>query len=98
MFRKKKEPYILIESAIVFTSGLYKTLDKVISVIAPLELRIQRVLKRDNTTRDSIEKIAATQLTDEEQIAKSDFLLYNDEKQLLVPQILSLNETLTRLN
>lgn len=77
---------------------MYKTLDKVISVIAPLELRIQRVLKRDNTSRDSIEKIAATQLTDEEQIAKSDFLLYNDEKQLLVPQILSLNETLTRLN
>ena len=91
-------PYIINESAIVFTSGLYKTLDKIISVIAPLDLRIQRVIERDNTSKENIEKRAATQLTDEERIAKSDFLLYNDEKQLLTPQILSLHETLTRLN
>lgn len=91
-------PYIINESAIVFTSGLYKSLDKIISVIAPLDLRIQRVIERDNTSKENIEKRAATQLTDEERIAKSDFLLYNDEKQLLTPQILSLHETLTRLN
>ena len=96
--QKNEEPYIINESAIAFSSGLYKALDKVISVIAPLDLRIKRVIKRDQTSREIVEKIAAAQLTDKERIAKSDYLLYNDEEQLLVPQLLSLHKTLTKLN
>lgn len=89
--------YIINESAIVFSSGLYKALDKVICVSSPLELRVKRVIKRDNSNRESVEKIAARQLSDAERIEKSDYILYNNEEELLVPQIIKLHQILIQL-
>ncbi|MBT8196593.1 MAG: dephospho-CoA kinase, partial [Bacteroidia bacterium] len=89
--------YIINETAIVFSSGLHQALDKVICVISPLELRINRVVKRDDTDKESVEKIASQQLSDEERKEKSDFILYNNEEELLVPQIIKLHQTLIQL-
>ena len=68
---------LLYESAILFESGHYKDFDYIISVIAPLESRIARVLERDNTNRESVLSRIKTQFTDAERINKSDFLIDN---------------------
>ena len=59
---------------------------------------IEKHWPEDKEFLSLVEKIAAAQLTDKERIAKSDYLLYNDEEQLLVPEILSLHKTLIKLN
>lgn len=84
-------PYLIKEAAILFESGANKQCDLVIAVISPLELRIERIRQRDKKTKAEIEKIIATQLSDEELIKRSDFVIYNDERQMLVPQVLKIH-------
>ncbi|MBD0726275.1 dephospho-CoA kinase [Flavobacterium sp. L1I52] len=70
-------PYVFYESAILFESGSYTNFDKIITVTAPLETRIDRVLKRDSTDREQLLKRIKAQWTDEERVAKSDFVIEN---------------------
>lgn len=70
-------PYVFYESAILFESGSYTNFDKIITVTAPLETRIDRVLKRDSTDREQLLKRIKAQWTDEERIVKSDFVIEN---------------------
>lgn len=88
----KNAPYVLKEAALIFESGSYKHLDKVITVTAPLELRISRVTKRDNATRQQVEARIAAQMPDEEKIRLSDFVIYNNEQQMLIPQVMHIHE------
>lgn len=86
--------YILKEAALLYESGNYKTLDKMVTVYAPLQLRIKRILQRDkNRTEDNIKAIIASQISEDEKIKKADFVLYNDEKQMLIPQVLKLHNS-----
>ncbi len=87
-------PYTLKEAALLYESGGYHTLDKVIVVTAPLELRINRVLSRDKTTRAAIESRISKQWAEEEKIKRADFIVYNDGEQLLLPQVLAIHEAL----
>lgn len=73
----KKFPVIVKEAAILFESGSYKDCDKIITITAPLETRIERVLKRDNTTREKILQRINNQLSDEERVARSQFVISN---------------------
>lgn len=91
-------PYIINESALVFSSGLINELDKVVSVVAPLKLRVSRVIIRDKTTKENIEQIAAKQTTDNEFKAKSDYIITNDDTQLILPQILAIHKSLLNVN
>lgn len=87
----KSYPYVLKEAAILFESGANKQCDLVIAVISPLELRIERIRQRDKKSKAEIEKIISTQLSDEELIKRSDFVIYNDEVQMVVPQVLKIH-------
>ncbi len=78
------------EAAILFESGSYKQVDKIITVVSPLETRIDRIMKRDNTNREIVLKKINNQMSDEEKIKKSDFVIYNNDKTLLLPQILKI--------
>lgn len=71
------EPYLIKETAILFESGSYKDCDFIITVTAPLETRIRRVIKRDGTTREKVLKRIENQWTDAERIAKSKFIIEN---------------------
>jgi dephospho-CoA kinase len=91
--RKDQTPYVLKEAALLFESGSYKQLDRVIVVFAPIDLRIKRVLNRDpHRTADQVEAIIRRQLADEEKIKLADHVLVNDESSLLIPQIVSLHQ------
>lgn len=87
----KGNPYVIKEAAILFESGSNEICDKIISVISPIEFRINRVKERDHKSRIEIENIINKQLSDDELIEKSDFVIYNDEKQMLIPQVLKIH-------
>ncbi|WP_333600697.1 dephospho-CoA kinase [Flavobacterium sp.] len=70
-------PFVVKEAAILFESGSYKYCDSIITVTAPLETRIQRVLARDKTNRESILQRMQNQWTDEQRIAKSNYVIHN---------------------
>jgi dephospho-CoA kinase len=89
----KSYPYVVKEAALLFESGASKSLDKIIVVTAPERLRIQRVLDRDKSRREEdVLKIILNQMDEEEKIAKADFIIRNDETELVVPQVLKLHE------
>ena len=73
----KNHPIIIKEAAILFESGSYKDCDAIITVTSPLEERINRVMKRDNTSRESILHRINNQWTDEQRISKSDYVITN---------------------
>jgi dephospho-CoA kinase len=89
--------YILEEAAILFESNAYKKLDKIITVTAPMELKIFRAMQRDQTDRATIEQRIKHQISDEEKIKKSHFIIHNDELQLLIPQIINIHQQLIQL-
>ncbi|MFL9829432.1 dephospho-CoA kinase [Flavobacterium sp. ST-87] len=80
-------PLLVYESAILFESGSYKDFEYIITVTAPLELRISRVLQRDNTQRKQILKRMDAQWTDEQRISKSDFVIENIDIDLAKDEI-----------
>ncbi len=88
-------PYILKEAALLIETGSYKQLDHLVTILAPMELRITRVLARDpHRERRQVELIISRQLSDQQRMEESDMVLYNDEKQLLILQILDLHKRL----
>ena len=77
ILNQKESPFIIYEAAILFESGGYKNCDLIITVTAPLEIRIQRVMERDKTTREQVLKRINMQWNDEKRILKSDFVIKN---------------------
>jgi dephospho-CoA kinase len=72
--------FVVYETAILFESGSYKQCDVVISVIAPIETRIKRVMVRDSVSREDVIKRMENQWLDEERIKNSDFIIENTNK------------------
>ncbi len=97
--QNRETTYVVREAALLIESGAYLRVDKVLLVTAPEELRIKRVLARDpHRLREEIRKIIATQIPEEEKKKVADVVVYNDETQLLVPQILQLHNQFLKLN
>lgn len=84
--RKDKE-FCILESAILFESGFDHEVDFTVVVDAPLELRIQRCIKRDNTTRDALLKRIQSQMDQAEKCRLADFVIVNDDVRDLGSQI-----------
>lgn len=87
-------PYSLREAAILLESGTYKDLDVIILVDAPEELRIKRVIQRDNRSEKEVRDIISRQWPSEKKQKFANFIIQNSEKQFLIPQILQLHELL----
>jgi dephospho-CoA kinase len=94
--KKQTTPYVIKEAALIFESGSAENLDYIIGVSAPFELRIQRVMKRDRTTRAEIEKRMSRQLDEKIKMMLCDTVINNNEKELVIPQVLSIHEKLSR--
>ena len=92
--KKQTSPYVIKEAAILFESNSHLGLDAVICVLAPLELRMERLLKRDNYTEKEIKKRIENQISQEEKEKRSDYIIVNAEKDLLLPQIIKIHEKL----
>lgn len=86
--------YTLKEAALIFESGSAEQLDYVIGVSAPLQLRIKRTMERNNTSYDEVVKRLNNQIDEKIKMKLCDFIIYNDEQQLLIPQVMELHEKL----
>ena len=91
---KQTAPFVIKEAALLFESGANTQLDKIIGIYAPLETRISRVMKRDKVTREEVLKRINRQMNEDEKMKLCDFVLINDESQMLVPQVMELCEKL----
>jgi dephospho-CoA kinase len=90
--------YRIKEAALLYESGLYKELDKIIVVSAPLEIRLQRTLKRDpHRSKEAVLAIIAKQMPETEKLHKADYVIVNDENQMLIPQVMDLHKKLSEL-
>jgi dephospho-CoA kinase len=90
-------PYVLKEAALLFESDAHKFCDYTIMVKAPLETRIKRVMERDGVTRDEVEKRESNQFPEEKKARLANYIIVNDDKQLLIPQVLELHRVFCSL-
>ena len=88
---KQESKYVIKEVAILFENGGHEACDFVITVTAPKATRIERLLKRDNTTEDKIEAIMQNQWSDEKKVALSDFIIDNVSLQKTHEQVLEIH-------
>ncbi|MFM8741642.1 MAG: dephospho-CoA kinase [Cytophagales bacterium] len=89
----RDQKYVLREAALLFESGSYQLMDKIVVVTAPETLRVTRVLTRDShRTTEDVVKIIRNQMDEKEKISRADFVLVNDETELLVPQVVKMHQ------
>jgi dephospho-CoA kinase len=91
------EAYVIKEAAVLFESGSYQFCDKTVLVSAPLEMRIKRVMNRDHVSRTEVEAREARQFPEEKKKLLANFILLNDDSELLIPQILELHQQFLQL-
>lgn len=90
---EQSHPYVIKEAALLFEAGSYKTLDKIIVVSAPEPLRIKRVVARDpNRSEKMVKDIIKNQMSEAEKTERADYVVINDESQLVIPQVLELHQ------
>jgi dephospho-CoA kinase len=87
-------PYVIMEAAILFESGAVNLVDRIATVIAPVEERIQRIILRNNLTREQILERMKSQIGDEARIKKSDYHIFNSDKDMIIPAILKIHDDL----
>ena len=90
LLQNKKYQYVVYEAAILFESGRYKDCDVIITVTAPKETRIERVLKRDNTTREQVLSRMKMQWNDEKRISKSNFVINNSNLKIAKEEVVKI--------
>jgi len=86
------------EAALMYESGSYLTLNKTITISAPIELRYERVKQRNNITKLDFEARIANQFNDEKRRELADYEIVNDEKKAILPQIIKIIEELSTNN
>jgi dephospho-CoA kinase len=95
---QKDSIYVLKEAALLFESGSYRGLDKIVVVSAPMQLRLRRTVRRDShRTTDQIREIMERQLPEDEKIKRADYVISNDEETLLIPQVIALHQVFRAL-
>ncbi len=97
-FSKQTAAYVVKEAALLFESGTAEGLDYVIGVTAPFTVRIKRVMDRDAVTAEEVKRRMANQIDEQLKMKLCDFVLHNNEQQLLLPQITALHEKLITLS
>jgi dephospho-CoA kinase len=75
------------EAAILFETGANESFDKTVLVTSPKELRISRIMSRDNLSEEDVEARMSKQWTDNEKISLADFIIINDESIPLIVQV-----------
>ena len=91
---KQTTPYAIKEAALIFESKAEKELDLIIGVHSPLPLRIQRIMQRDNIDEAAVMARMQKQMNEEEKMKLCDFVIENNEKDLLITQVIAIHEKL----
>jgi dephospho-CoA kinase len=95
--QQQNTPYAIKEAALIFESGAQEHLDYVIGVYSSTPLRIQRTMQRDGVTREEVIARIDKQLDENIKMRLCDFVITNDEQELLIPQVVALHKKLLQL-
>lgn len=95
--QKQVAPYIIKEAALIFESGSNKSLDYIIGVDAPEEVRVKRVMARDNVSARQVKERMNKQMDEQEKLRLCDYVIVNNEHQMIIPQVLALHEKFLEL-
>jgi dephospho-CoA kinase len=93
----KDVPYVIIEAAILFEAKADILVDRVVSVSAPVEERISRVMGRSELSRDEVIERINNQLEDDEREEQSYYVINNADNEMIIPEILKINDDMLRL-
>ena len=94
--QRQLAPYVIKEAALIFESGSAENLDYVIGVSAPKTIRIKRVMDRDHISAEEVQKRMDRQISEDMKMKLCDFVLVNNDIELLTPQVLALHEQLLK--
>ena len=90
----KKAAYTLKEAALLIESGNHKAMEKIIVVTAPLDVRVERVMKRDSATKKEVMARENKQMSEAKKVEMADFVIHNDGKTSLIQQVHKIHQTL----
>jgi dephospho-CoA kinase len=93
---KQTAPYIIMEAAILFESGASELVDRTVTVVAPVEERVGRVIHRGNLSREHVLERMRNQMDDSSRIKLSDYIIHNSENEMIIPQILEIHNDLIK--
>lgn len=96
-FQKQTVPYVIKEAALIFESGSDKELDYVVGVKSPENLRIRRSMSRDHISAAQVKARMDKQMSEDKKMRLCDYVIINDEKEMLIPQVLELHEIFLKL-
>jgi len=88
----KNASYILFESALIFENNYTPLFDEIILVYAPEDIRLKRLMQRDNTSEAAVKARMKNQLDDSQKLDKVSHVIVNDDKTLIVPQVIKMHE------
>jgi dephospho-CoA kinase len=94
MKNENKSRYCLKEAALLVETGSYKSLNALIVVTCPEDIRIQRVMKRDNLKFEDVMRKVRNQMPEEDKVNLADFVIVNDGKTSLIPQVWAIHHKL----
>jgi dephospho-CoA kinase len=93
---KQSSPYVIMEAAILLESGASSLVDRIAVVVAPVEERIDRVIQRNDLTREQVLERIKNQMDDETRTKSSHYVINNSENDMLIPAVLSLHEEILK--
>lgn len=94
--KKQDSPYVIMEAAILFESGASKIVDRILTVMAPMEERVNRVIHRSNLTREQVMERMRNQMGDNQRIEGSDYVINNSENDMIIPEILRIHNDIMK--
>jgi dephospho-CoA kinase len=90
-------PYVIMEAAVLFESKADSYVDRVVSISAPVEERIARVMGRNELSREQVIERIKNQLEDDEREEQSYYVINNADNEMIIPEILKIHEDMLRL-
>ena len=93
---RQTAPYVIMEAAILFESGASKIVDRVVTVVAPAEERITRVIRRNKLSREQVIDRINNQIEDKSRSEMSDYVVQNSENDMIIPAILEIHNDIIK--
>jgi dephospho-CoA kinase len=95
----QKSQYVIMEAAILFESGASEFVDRIATVVAPVDQRVERVIQRNKLSKEQVMQRIQKQMDDETRMKLSDYIIYNSENDMIIPAILKIHvDILTFIN
>ncbi|MDT8401196.1 MAG: dephospho-CoA kinase [Bacteroidales bacterium] len=92
--KRQNADYVIFEAAILFEAGAEKYVDKILTVTAPLEERIHRVMGRNLMSREQVLERVKNQMQEEDMVKRSDFIISNSENEMIIPAVINIHTSI----